>query len=79
MSIKVVSHGSRNEFPLTLKVQPSIIAKIKLSQKGDIKLKRLRQNVTQGKLPDLVIHEDGTLGLQNRLSVPNKEKLKERF
>ena len=45
MDIEVVSHGLRNEFSLALKVQPSIIAKIKLGQKGDAKLERLRQNV----------------------------------
>ena len=38
VGIEVVSRGSRNELSLALKVRPSIIAKIKLSQKGDIKL-----------------------------------------
>ena len=77
--IEIVSHGSRNELSLALKVQPSIIAKIKLSQKGDIKLERLRQNVIQGKSPDCMIHEGGTLRLRNRLSIPNKGESKGRF
>ena len=63
MSIEVVSHGSRNELSLALKVRPSIIAKLKLSQKDDIRLQRLRQNVIQGKSPDFMIHEDATLRL----------------
>ena len=79
MSTEVVPHGSRNRLSLTLKVKPSIIAKIKLSQKGDTKLERLRQIVIQGKSLDFVIHEDGTLRLRNRLSIPNKEELKGRF
>ena len=76
MSIEVVAHGLRNKFPLALKVQPSIIAKIKLSQKGAIKLERLRQNVIQGNSPDSMIHKNGTLRLRNLLSFPNKEELK---
>ena len=44
-----------------LEVQPSIIEDIWASQKDDAKLEKLRQNVTQGKLPGFVIHEDGTL------------------
>jgi len=79
MSIEVVLYGSRNELSLAGKLQPLIVAKIKLSRKGDIKLERLRQIVIQGKLPDFMIHEDGTLRLQSRLSIPNKGELKGRF
>ena len=76
MSIEVASHGSRKGLPLALKVQSSLIAKIKLSQKGANKLKILRQIVIQGKLLGFMIHENGVLRLQNQFFVPNKEELK---
>ena len=62
-----------------LEVQPSIIEEIKASQKDDAKLEKLRYNVTQGKSPDFVIHEDGTLRFHSRLFVPNKKELKRRI
>ena len=76
MSIEVVSHGPRKGLPLALKVQPSLIAKIKLSQKGDTKLKRLRQIVVQGKSLGFMIYENGISRLPNQLFVPNQEELK---
>ena len=78
-SIETVSHGSRNELSLALKVQPSIIPKITLNRKGDIKLKRLRQNVIPGKSPDFVIYEEGIFGLRNQLSVPNKRRIERKI
>jgi len=49
---------------------------IKASQKDTVELEKLGLNVEQGKLPNFVIHDNGTLRFQNRLFVPNKEELK---
>jgi len=79
MGIELVLPGYTNGLLTALEVQSSIIEEIKESQKDDAKLEKLRCNVAQGKLPGFVIHEDGTLRFQNRLSVPNKGELRRRI
>ena len=75
IGVEVVSHGSRKGLSLVLKVQLTIIAKIKLSQKPDTKLERLRRCHTK-EVTCFIILEDGALRLTSQLSVPNKEELK---
>ena len=67
LGVELVSHGQANAQLLALEVQPPIIEEIKLHQKDDVKLQRIRQNLERGKSPSFVVHEDGTLRFQNQL------------
>jgi len=54
-----------NACSLALKVKPSLIEEIKLHQKHEAKLQRIRQNPRKEKSPRFVTHVDGILRFQN--------------
>jgi len=60
-----------------LEAQPSIIEEIKLDQKDDTKFEKIRQNIK--KIPEFIIHEDGTLRFQDQLCVYDRDELKRRI
>ena len=78
-AIELVSPRCMDGLLMALEVQPSLIEEIKTSQKDDAKLERVRRNMAQGKLTGFVVHKDWTLKFENRLCVPDKEEIKERF
>lgn len=58
---------------MNLQVQSSIVQKIKATQDGDPKLKKIRSEVKDGLRTDFLIHEDGSLRFGGRQCVPAGE------
>ena len=78
LGVELVSHGSTCALLSALEVQSSLLEEIKVNQKEDVKLQRIRQISEKGRSPGFMEEANGTLRFQNRLSVPNKLELKEK-
>ncbi|OMO91869.1 reverse transcriptase [Corchorus capsularis] len=73
--IEVVMQGE-GVLLASLVVQPSLIERIKVAQKDDLELCRIKEDVENGLKTDFNIHIDGTLQFGSRLCVPNDFVLK---
>ena len=60
-----------------LRVQPTLVERIKAAQAGDPHLQKMKLMVESGAPSEFCIHEDGSLRFGNRLCVPNDPDLKE--
>uniref|UniRef100_A0A2N9GSB9 Integrase catalytic domain-containing protein n=2 Tax=Fagus sylvatica TaxID=28930 RepID=A0A2N9GSB9_FAGSY len=60
-----------------LRVQPTLVERIKVAQAGDPQLQKMKLMVESGTQFEFCIHEDGSLRFGNRLCVPNDPDLKE--
>ena len=60
-----------------LRVQPTLVERIKVAQAGDPHLQKMKLMVESGASSEFCIHEDGSLRFGNRLCVPNDPDLKE--
>uniref|UniRef100_A0A2N9H2J6 Integrase catalytic domain-containing protein n=1 Tax=Fagus sylvatica TaxID=28930 RepID=A0A2N9H2J6_FAGSY len=60
-----------------LRVQPTLVERIKVAQAGDPHLQKMKLMVESGAPSEFCIHEDGSLRFGNRLCVPNDPDLKE--
>jgi hypothetical protein len=60
-----------------LRVQPTLVERIKVAQAGDLQLQKMKLMVESGAPSEFCIHEDGSLRFGNRLCVPNDPNLKE--
>jgi len=56
-----------------------MVEEIRVNQKSDPELQKIRQNLEKGKSPGFVVHEDGTLWFQNRLCVPKSKELRKQI
>ena len=61
LGIQLVSHGQTHVQLSALTLQPSIVEEIRVNQKSDPELQRIKRNLEKGKSPEFVVHEDGTL------------------
>ena len=52
-----------------MEAQSTLIEEIRTAQATDLQLERIRGEILVGKAPGLVIHEDGTIRLHNRMCV----------
>ena len=59
-----------------LRVQPTLIEKIKIEQSNDPQLQKIRDLINLGSQSEFCIHEDGSLRFGNQLCVPNDPDLK---
>jgi len=55
------------------------VEEIRLNQKSDPELQRIKQNSEKGKSSGFIMHEDGNLWFQNRLCVPKNEGLRKQI
>jgi hypothetical protein len=60
-----------------LRVQPTLVERIKVAQAGDPQLQKMKLMVESSAPSEFCIHEDGSLRFGNRLCVPNDPNLKE--
>jgi hypothetical protein len=60
-----------------LRVQPTLVERIKVAQAGDPHLQKMKLMVESSAPSEFCIHEDGSLRFGNRLCVPNDPELKE--
>ena len=59
-----------------LRVQPTLIERIKIAQSNDPQLQKIRDLINLGSQFEFWIHKDGSLRFGNRLFVPNDPDLK---
>ncbi|GAA0168164.1 hypothetical protein LIER_40509 [Lithospermum erythrorhizon] len=59
-----------------LRVQPTLIEKIRDAQVVDEFLQKIKEKISMGQESDFCCNEDGTIRMQNRFRVPNDEQLK---
>jgi len=59
LGVELVSHGRTNALLSVLEVQSSSIEELKLHQKGNTKLQKVRQNLEKGKSPRFIMDQDG--------------------
>ena len=59
-----------------LRVQPTLIERIKIAQSNDPQLQKIRDLINLGSQSKFCIHEDGSLRFGNQLCVPNDPDLK---
>ena len=59
-----------------LRVQPTLIERIKIAQSNDPQLLKIRDLINPSSQSEFCIHEDGSLRFGNRLCVPNDPDLK---
>jgi len=70
--MELVSHQRKEALVAALEVKPSTFEEIKVGQASDNELERIRPDIEKGKSPEILVHKDGTLTLQNCLCVPKQ-------
>lgn len=73
--IEVVTHGQADVLA-HLTVQPTLIDRVKVAQKNDIELNKIREDVSKGHKPGFRLDNGDGLWLGQRLCVPADEELK---
>ncbi|KAH9722450.1 Endonuclease [Citrus sinensis] len=73
--IEVVTHGQADMLA-HLTVQPTLIDRVKVAQKNDIELNKIREDVSKGHKPGFRLDNGDGLWLGQRLCVPADEELK---
>ena len=61
LGVQFVSYRQASVQLSMLTLQASILEEIRVNQDDDLELQRMKQNLMRGKLPEFVVHEDGTL------------------
>ncbi|OMO55593.1 reverse transcriptase [Corchorus capsularis] len=75
MEIGVRKHGTEGMLA-SLRIQPTLIERIKEAQLVDSALQKVRANIETGVPSDFRIHDDGSLRFDDRLCVPNDVEIK---
>ena len=75
MRIEVWFHEAEAHLA-NLRVQPTLIEKVKIAQSSDPQLQKIRDLINLGSQSKFCIHEDGSLRFGHRLCVPNDPDLK---
>ncbi|OMO80899.1 reverse transcriptase [Corchorus capsularis] len=75
MEIGVRKHGIEGMLA-SLRIQPTLIERIKEAQLVDSALQKVRANIETGAPSDFRIHDDGSLRFGDRLCVPNDVEIK---
>ncbi|KAH9744611.1 Endonuclease [Citrus sinensis] len=73
--IEIITHGQA-DLLAHLIVQPTLIDRIKVAQKNDVELNKIREDVNKGYKPGFRLDKGDALWLGQRLCVPTDEKLK---
>ena len=60
-----------------MRVEPSLISRVKEAQKEDVELWAMTQNLEQGKQPEFRIDDHGIIWLGKRLCVPSDPIIRE--
>jgi hypothetical protein len=68
--------GDSSSYLANLKVQPTLVERIKSNQDKDKELVRLMDKVRSGKKSEFKLTDDGILKFRNRLCVPNDPQIK---
>lgn len=69
MGIEVVIPGV-DGIAMNIQIQSSMVDRIKEAQEKDTEIRGLKAHVAAGLINRLLVHEDGSLRLGNRLCVP---------
>ena len=75
MRIEVQFHEAETHLA-NLRVQPTLIERIKIAQSNDPQLQKIRDLINLGSQSEFCIHEDGSLRFGDRLCLPNDPNLK---
>jgi len=62
-----------------VEAQPTLIEEIRVAQATNPQREQIRRKVLEGKMPEFIIHEDGTVRFHNRVYVPAIEELKKKI
>jgi len=78
MEIELKTLGT-NMMMANIRVEPTLIDKVKAAQATDLELIRMKKKVQEGAIPEVRIDEEGILRLNSRLYVPKDTNLKHRI
>jgi len=62
-----------------IEARPALTEDIRIAQAMDPQLEQIREEILEGKAPEFVIHEDGTIRFHNQVYVPAVETLKKKI
>lgn len=79
LELQVVRKGECQVQLNAISAQPELFDEIKTEQNQDTFLKNIREELAQGRRSEFREHEDGSIRIQGRWCVPDKEELKRKI
>jgi hypothetical protein len=62
---------------VTIEVEPTLEQEIRKGQIGDAKIQEIKDLITEGRGPEFMEHEQGTIWFKNRICVPDIDNIHE--